>query len=300
MPTGHSSSSRSRRWTAATASFGPVGRGGASARRCATSPDGVSACLPVERQLGGQARPAPGGLSSRDFRPAPRRDRRGPRSPVPRSRSAPPTPSSVDLHGTQPLRAPDRDADTRRGRVFRHVGERLRADEVGRHLDLLRQAFVGYRDLDRNGAVGGERAQRTGKPAFAQHARMEPGGQLVSSRECASSCSSVRRNPLGASRALCPRARAARSSSRPGREPPLGAVVKPLLEAAALLVAGLHEPQPRRASARQPGRGPPPAAARSRRQVAPRPRRRRGARGRRARPQSCTSAATAARPARWG
>ena len=59
-------SSRSRRWTPATPWCGPAGRGGASARRCARSPDAASARRPVERQLGGQPRAAPGRALDRE------------------------------------------------------------------------------------------------------------------------------------------------------------------------------------------------------------------------------------------
>ena len=130
-------------------------RAGWSARRAGSGP-----CMPAA-------------VGPRPARPARCR-------PLPAAGSAPPTPSSVDLHD-QPVVAPDdRDRGPRGVGVLGDVGQRLRDDEIGGALDGRGRA-LGHVDRqgDGHGRAGDDRGQGGVEAPVLEDRRMEAADQLA-------------------------------------------------------------------------------------------------------------------------
>ena len=174
--------------------------------------------------------------------------RRGPLSPLPRDGSAPPTPSSTTSTIACPSSHVTRTRTYEACRVLRHVRQRL-GDDVERPpaSTCFGSRPGGQRlDLDRQRRPLGQRLERGGEPAVAEHRGMEAAGELAQLLE--------RERQLGGGRAEAARRRlrvAAEPRLRePERErerdePLLRAVVEVPLEAPPLGGLGLDDPRPR-------------------------------------------------------
>ena len=201
---------------------------------------------------------------------------------MPRSVSAPPTPSSTTSTTSDAVRAADVDAHRRRAGVLADVGEALRDDVVGGHLDLLGEAVFERhgRAAPGVGRLRGDRLERHVEPVPAQHRRMQAArhrAQLVErDRDLAPRAARAASPPRGRPRAAS-RAGSARATARSGAAGHRRGGCAP----AAAAPSGPPR-SPARASPSAPPDAPAarPAAARSRARSRPRRRPRRAARAR--------------------
>ena len=206
----------------ATCSCGRRSRGSGSTDRPRVSPR-----LVAERKLGDEARSAAGRLATSSVPPSASTRSMRLRSPVPaagrrhrRRRRAISTVTRVVRHGHG-------DRRLRRRGVLGDVGQRLRADEVHRRLDV-----VGKAARERHACTGvGHRAASASSapasPALGEQPRVEPGGQrpqLVEGRRRA-----ARRFPRAARRPVR-RRRRARARRSVLAKTPSGARLRPAVE----------------------------------------------------------------------
>ena len=154
--------------------------------------------------------------------------------------------------------------DLPRLRMLHGVGQPLARDEVGRGLELMREALAVRPDLDRQRGAGGELPERRREPGVELR-RPDSAGELL---ELADSDGDLRNRAVDRlRRAVSARAQLVlRVAQRePDRDQPLlGSVVQVALEPPPLLIAGGRRfararPRPRRA-----GGAAPRAAVRSR------------------------------------
>ena len=187
--------------------------------------------------------PPPSGLSTLKRPPSTSTRSARPISPVPLARSAPPAPSSRDLHHERLLLRRDAHADRTRLRVARRVGERLRRHEVRAARDGQRQLALVHVDLDRHLGGLAQRRQRLAEPALAQRHRVQ------AARELAQLGVRLAELLLGAGddvvhRVVLVELHARHAQQVRDREQPLlGAVVQVAPDAAALLVGRLDDPR---------------------------------------------------------